>query len=131
MKHLVLLCFILLLFLSACVEEAVPTPQMTGTWTGALTAEGITETIRLSLTQEGSTVEGDMSYLEPETQTYQPFGRVSGSVMNSTATLDVTPELAGLPPMTFSGEVNQNAYTGTVVFKDANNELTGTFNLTK
>lgn len=132
MKHLVLLSFFsLFLLLSACVEE-VPVPaSMTGTWTGTLTAQGTTENIRLNLSQENSAVEGDMSYLEPETQTYQPFGEVSGGVTNGAATLNVASELAGFPTMTFSGEVNQNTYAGTVTFEDVDNEVTGTFNMTR
>jgi hypothetical protein len=104
---------------------------MTGAWTGTLTAEGATENIRLTLSQESSSVAGALSYLEPETQTHQPFGAVSGNVMNSTATLTVAPELEGFPTMTFSGSVNQNTYTGAVTFRDVNGEIAGTFDVTR
>ena len=33
--------------------------------------------------------------------------------------------------MTFSREVNQNTYTGTITFEDADNEVTGMFYMTR
>lgn len=106
---------LLIVVLAGCSSPASEPPavNVTGTWQGSMNAGGIgSETIRFRLEQSGSAVTGDFSAADRNLFHVlgEVSGRVSGSRVNLTLTLDTTVTDPG--GGSFTGTVSGNSFSG-------------------